>query len=144
MMLINLHQGKGLAQGRAELRRREKGKKNKTPQSAKRKVNKQQGRILFVGAKPQKCSEVSADSQDQPPASKHEQSGDQPSASKQSSSPLDETKQSQYQVTTLAEETELLQPMQPEDTCDIVSPRGGPSDLSPYDRMEDNISKNSY
>jgi hypothetical protein len=54
-----------------------KGKgKDKTPQSAKRKVNKQQGRILLVGAKPQKLSEISADSQGN--------SGDQPSTSKQS------------------------------------------------------------
>ena len=64
-----------------------KGKENKTPQLAKRKVNKQ-GRILLVGAKPLKLSEDSqGQSQDQPPASEPKQSQDQPSAS-------DEPKQS--------------------------------------------------
>ena len=148
-----------------------KGKENKTPQSAKRKVNKQQGRILLVGAKPQKLSEVSADSQDQPLSSEHKQSGDQPSTSQESGDQASASQESGDQPSTSkqsgnqrsasqesgdqpsaskqsssqAEATEL-QPMQPEDTCIIVSSRGGSSNfinLSPYDSMEDDIGKNS-
>ena len=150
-----------------------KGKENKTPQSAKRKVNKQQGRILLVGAKPQKLSEVSAHSQDQPPSSEHKQSGDQPSTSQESGDQASASQESGDQPSTSkqsgnqrsasqesgdqpsaskqssssqAEATELLQPMQPEVTCITVSSRGGSSNfinLSPYDSMEDDIGKNS-
>ena len=37
---------------KSSTQKKRKGKKNKTPQSATRKVNKKQGRILLVGAKP--------------------------------------------------------------------------------------------